>query len=42
MCCEGTKNFYYFDVDIDSFNNLNQMLTHTKNIMDNLSNRSGN
>lgn len=39
---EGTKNYYYFDADMDSLNYLLQMLTHAKRIMESLPDRSGN
>lgn len=39
---EGTKNYYYFDVDMESLNNLTQMLNHIKVIMRSLPDRSGN
>lgn len=35
---EGTKNYYYFDVDIQAFNQLIHMLVHAKEIMEQLSN----
>ena len=38
---EGTKNYYYFDADMDSLNRLLQMLTHAKRIMESLPDRSG-
>lgn len=37
---EGTKNYYYFDADTEAMNQLLQMLTHTKHIMENLPDRS--
>lgn len=37
---EGTKNFYYFDADMKSMNNLLQMLEHAKQIMESLPDRS--
>lgn len=33
---EGTKNYYYFDADMDSLNRLLKMLEHAKQIMENL------
>lgn len=33
---EGTKNFYYFDADMEAMNRLIQMLQHARNIMDQL------
>ena len=39
---EGTKNYYYFDADMDSLNHLLQMLEHAKRIMEKLPDRSGN
>lgn len=39
---EGTKNYYYFDVDMESLDNLTQMLNHIKVIMRSLPDRSGN
>lgn len=39
---EGTKNYYYFDVDMESLNQLTQMLHHIKGIMQSLPDRSGN
>ena len=39
---EGTKNYYYFDVDMESLNQLTQMLHHIKGIMQSLPGRSGN
>ena len=39
---EGTKNYYYFDADMDSLNRLLQMLEHAKRIMEKLPDRSGN
>lgn len=37
---EGTKNYYYFDADTEAMNQLLQMLTHAKHIMENLPDRS--
>lgn len=37
---EGTKNYYYFDADMNSINRLLQMLEHAKQIMENLPDRS--
>ena len=38
---EGTKNYYYFDADLDAMNSLIRMLTHAKSIMERLPDRSG-
>lgn len=38
---EGTMNFYYFDADMKSFENLIQMLNDAKDIMMQLPDRSG-
>lgn len=38
---EGTKNYYYFDADVDAMNQLIQMLVHAKAIMEQLPDRSG-
>lgn len=38
---EGTKNYYYFDIDSGGMERLILMLTHAKNIMDSLPDRSG-
>lgn len=38
---EGTKNYYYFDVDTEAMNQLLQMLTHAKQLMESLPDRSG-
>ena len=38
---DGTKNFYYFDANMDSFNKLVSMLTHAREIMLALPDRSG-
>lgn len=38
---EGTKNYYYFDADHESLNNLLKLLNHTKEIMASLPNRKG-
>lgn len=37
---EGTKNYYYFDADTEAMDNLLRMLTHAKEIMAQLPNRS--
>ena len=37
MRSEGTKNYYYFDADTQSFNQLIHMLVHAKEIMERLS-----
>lgn len=38
---EGTKNYYYFDADTQAMDRLLQMLTHAKEIMELLPDRSG-
>lgn len=38
---EGTKNYYYFDTDMDAFDNLIHMLQLAKDITAMLPNRSG-
>lgn len=38
---EGTKNYYYFDADMEAFTQLIHMLTKAKDIMLQLPNRSG-
>lgn len=38
---EGTKNYYYFDADMDSLNRLLQMLERAKRVMESLPDRSG-
>ena len=38
---EGTKNFYYFDVDEEIFDQLENLLHHTKSFMCTLPDRSG-
>lgn len=38
---EGTKNYYYFDADMEAFSKLIDMLTHAKAIMQQLPDRSG-
>lgn len=38
---EGTKNYYYFDADVQAMDRLSQMLTHAKEIMEHLPDRSG-
>ena len=38
---EGTKNYYYFDADTKAMDRLLQMLTHAKEIMEFLPDRSG-
>ncbi len=38
---EGTKNYYYFDADMESFTTLITMLNHAKAIMSSLPERSG-
>lgn len=37
---EGTKNYYYFDADTQAVNCLFRMLTHAKQIMEQLPDRS--
>lgn len=39
---EGTKNYYYFDVDSEAMEQLLHMLTHAKEIMQNLPARKEN
>lgn len=39
---EGTKNYYYFDADMEAFDHLIGMLQHAKDIMLRLPDRSGN
>ena len=38
---EGTKNYYYFDADSEKIRTLITMLTHAKNMMEALPDRSG-
>lgn len=38
---EGTKNYYYFDTDADAMNQLLVMISHAKEIMEQLPDRSG-
>lgn len=38
---EGTKNYYYFDADHEAISNLIEMLTHAKELMEHLPDRSG-
>lgn len=38
---EGTKNYYYFDADMEAINKLINMLQHAKEIMEQLPDRSG-
>ena len=38
---DGTKNYYYFDADMDSLNRLLKMLEHAKQVMESLQDRSG-
>lgn len=38
---EGTKNYYYFDADMEAFDRLIGMLDHAKAIMQALPDRSG-
>ncbi|MGM9947941.1 ArsR/SmtB family transcription factor [Floccifex sp.] len=37
---EGTKNYYYFDIDVKSMDQLINMLNHVKQIMEALPDRS--
>lgn len=37
---EGTKNYYYFDADMKSFEQLMTMLSHAKALMESLPDRS--
>lgn len=37
---EGTKNYYYFDADSQAMNGLLRMISHAKEIMERLPNRS--
>ena len=39
---EGTKNYYYFDADMEAMNRLIHMLEHAKKIMEDLPDMSGN
>lgn len=39
---EGTKNYYYFDVDAAAMDHLTQMIAHVKTIMESLPGRGGN
>lgn len=39
---EGTKNYYYFDADMKAMERLIHMLSHAKEIMEQLPDRSGN
>lgn len=38
---EGTKNYYYFDPDTEAMNRLLRMLTHAKELMESLPDRTG-
>lgn len=38
---EGTRNYYYFDADMEAMNGLLQMLEHARDIMEALPDRSG-
>lgn len=38
---EGTKNYYYFDADMEAMNDLAKMLEHAIEIMEKLPDRSG-
>lgn len=38
---EGTKNYYYFDTDMESIDSLIAMLLHVKSLMEALPDRSG-
>lgn len=39
---EGTKNYYYFDADMEAFNRLIEMLLHARKMMESFPDRSGN
>lgn len=39
---DGTKNYYYFDVDAGVMDKLIRMAAHTKTIMETMPNRGGN
>ena len=39
---EATRNYYYFDADMEAFEQLIGMLTHAKAVMQSLPDRSGN
>lgn len=41
MRLDGTKNYYYFDADVQAMDQLLQMLIHAKEIMQLLPDRSG-
>lgn len=38
---EGTKNYYYFDADMEAMSSLITMLQHAKKVMEQLPDRSG-
>ena len=38
---EGTKNYYYFDADMEAMDRLIQMLIHAKEVMERLPDRNG-
>ena len=38
---EGTKNYYFFDANVEAMNSLINMLVHAKKIMEKLPNRKG-
>lgn len=38
---EGTKNYYYIDADTDAMNRIIGMLTHAKELMEKMPDRSG-
>ena len=38
---EGTRNYYYFDADVEGMDRLIEMLTHAKTIMKRLPDRGG-
>ena len=38
---EGTRNYYYFDADMEAFDQVISMLSHAKDIMLRLPDRSG-
>lgn len=38
---EGTRNYYYFDADVEGMDRLIEMLTHARTIMKRLPDRGG-
>ena len=38
---EGTKNYYYFDADAEAMESLQRLLTHTRQLLARLTDRSG-